>query len=86
MFFPNQDLLREFSQKSSELAKAEDPGASYFKKILDFWMNHYKSGQLFMQFIKGACLDVQWWIGMYILMVLSFSTKFIKNSHQNLPI
>ena len=36
MFFPNQDLLYEFSQKSSELAKEEVPGASYFKKILDF--------------------------------------------------
>ena len=72
-------------QKSRKLAKEEVPGAGYFKKILDFWMNH-KSGQLFVQFIKSGCLDVQGWIGMYILMVLSFSTKFIKNSHQNLPV
>ena len=86
MFFPNQDLLHEFSQKSSELAKKEVIGASYFKKILDFWMNHYKSGQLFIPFIKGVCLDVQGWICMYILMVLPFSMKLIKNSHQNLPI
>ena len=85
MFFPNQDLLHEFSQKSSELAKEGVPGANYFKKVLDFWKNHYKSGKLFMQFIKGGRLDVQGWIGMYILMMLSFSTKFIKNSHQNLP-
>ena len=77
MFFPNQDLLHEFSQKSSELAKEEVPGASNFKKILDFWMNHYEPGQSFMQFIKVGCLDVQGWIGMYILMVLSFATKFI---------
>ena len=58
MFFPNQDLLHESSQKSSESAKDEVPGANYFKKILDFWKNHYKSGQLFMEFIKGGCLDV----------------------------
>ena len=45
MFFPNQDLLHESSQKSSESAKEEVPGANYFKKILDFWKNHYKSGQ-----------------------------------------
>ena len=58
MFFPNQGLLHEISQKSSELAREEVPGASYFKKILDFWMNRYKSRQLSMQFIKGGCLDV----------------------------
>ena len=52
MFFPNQDLLHEFSQKNSESAKQEVPGANYFKKILDFWKNHHKSGQLFMEFIK----------------------------------
>ena len=88
MFFPNQDLLHESAQKNSELAKEEVPGASYFKKILYFWMNHYKSGQLYKVgiFIKGGFLDVQGWIGMYIVMVLYFSTKFIKNSHQNLPI
>ena len=53
MFFPNQDLLHEFLQKS-ESAKQEIPGANYFKKISDFWKNHYKSGQLFMEFIKGG--------------------------------
>ena len=58
MFFPNQDLLHEFSQKSSESAKEEVSGANYFKKILDFWKNHCKSGQLFMELIKGGCLDV----------------------------
>ena len=78
--------LHYFSQKSSESAKEEVPGANYFKKILDFRKNHYKSGQLFMEFIKGGCLEVQGCIGMYILMVPSFSTKFIKNNHQNLPI
>ena len=85
MFFPNQYLLHEFSQnsKSSELPKEEVPGASYVKKILDFWINQ---GSFLCIFIKGGCLDVQGWISMYILMVLSFSTKFIKNSHQNLPI
>ena len=56
MFFPNQDLLHESSQKSSESAKDEVPGANYFKKILDFWKNHYKSRQLFMEFVKGGCL------------------------------
>ena len=58
MFFPNQDLLHEFSQnsKSCELAKEEVPGASYFNKMLDFWMNHYKSGQLFVHFCKGWML------------------------------
>ena len=35
MFFPNQDLLHEFSQKSSESAKEEVPGANYFNPILD---------------------------------------------------
>ena len=57
MFFSNQDLLHEFSQKSSELAKEEVPDASYFKQILDFWMNHYKSRQLFMHFYK------EWMLG-----------------------
>ena len=42
MFYPKQDLLHEFSQKSSELANQEVPGANYCKKILDFWKNHYK--------------------------------------------
>ena len=36
-----------------------------------------------MEFIKGGCLDVQGWIGIYILMVPSISMKFIKNRDQN---
>ena len=43
MFFQTKICHTSFSPKSSELAKEEVPGASYFKKILDFWMNHYKS-------------------------------------------
>ena len=52
------DLLHELSQKSSESAKEEVRGDNYFKKILDFWKNHCKSGQLFMEFIKGGCLNI----------------------------
>ena len=32
MFFPNQDLLHESSQKSSESAKEEVPGANYLRR------------------------------------------------------
>ena len=50
-------MLHEFSQESSESAKEEVPGDNYFKKILNCWKNH-KSGQLFMEFVKGGFLDV----------------------------
>ena len=33
--------------------------------------------------VQGDC---QGWTGMYTLVVPSLSTKFIKNSHQNLPV
>ena len=39
-----------------------------------------------MEFIKGGCLDVQGWIGMYTLVVPSSFTNLIKNSDQNLPV
>ena len=33
-----------------------------------------------------SVLRIQEWTGMYTLVVPSLSTKFIKNSHQNLPV
>ena len=44
----------------------------------------------FVPFVSKRLADAtqgpQGWTDMYTLMVLSLSTKFIENSHQNLPV
>ena len=73
-------------KKTTKAMKKKVKVILHWKKNGRKWKNLYKSGQLFMEFIKGGCFDVQGWIGMYILMVPSLSTKFINNSHQNLSV
>lgn len=53
LFF-NQDLLKEYSSKTSEQRKSV-PGATYIKKIIDFRDSHYQHGELYMEYLKGDC-------------------------------
>ncbi|CAB4041881.1 Transient receptor potential cation channel subfamily A member 1, partial [Paramuricea clavata] len=46
--------LRVFNNTSSSTNK-NLPGSAYFKKINAFIGNHYVYGELFMEYLKGAC-------------------------------
>ena len=53
LFF-NQDLLKEYSSKTSEQRKSV-PGATYIKKIIDFRGSHYQHCKLYMGYLRGDC-------------------------------
>ena len=62
------------------------PECVYTKSCTEF---REHSLQSFSDFVKiGVSLHqiLQGWTGMYTLVVPSLSTKFIKSSHQNLPV
>lgn len=55
LFFFNQHYLMQYQAATSEGSKMKVPGSSYFKKIDQFIANHYKIGELFMEFLKFRC-------------------------------
>ncbi len=55
-FFFNKDWLKKFSA-ASETTKMSLPGSYYFKKIFDFFEDHYEVGELYMEYKREACVD-----------------------------
>ena len=53
-FFFNKEELKAFHNASTATSKSV-PGAAYFEKINVFIRNHYVHGELFMEYLKGAC-------------------------------
>lgn len=55
LFFFNKDLLIEYQNSTTEEKKKAVPGSGYIEKILLFLKQHYRMGELFMEYIKHAC-------------------------------
>ena len=58
-FFFNREYLLQFHKATTQQAKDSVPGAAYFNKIVKFYDKHYRSGELFMEFLKFDCQDPQ---------------------------
>ncbi len=56
-FFVFEDLLHKFHIFTSETTKEAVPGSAYIKKITTFYEEHYKRGELFMEFTRDGCFD-----------------------------
>ena len=54
LFF-NRSQLRDFI-KAPDNSKSNVPGYNYFVKISDYISDHYDIGELYMEFIKDACI------------------------------
>ena len=55
-FFFNKDRLKKFSA-APETTKMSLPGSYYFKKIFDFFEDHYEVGELYMEYKRDSCVD-----------------------------
>ena len=49
-FFFNRKYLLQYHSASALMARNAVPGAAYFEKILKFSNDHYRVGELFMDF------------------------------------
>ena len=56
-FFFNRKYLLQFHSAATPKAKDSVPGSAYFSKIMRFYEDHYRSGELFMEFLKFDCHD-----------------------------
>jgi hypothetical protein len=55
MFFFNKDHLTEFQHAATQEKKKAVPGSGYMEKILSFQEMHYRTGELFMEYLKYGC-------------------------------
>ena len=51
-YFFNKEELKGFISSSKQQSL---PGAGYFEKIMKFVDQHYERGELYMEYLKGAC-------------------------------
>lgn len=57
LFYFNDDELQQY-QNAGTQAKASVPGAAYITKILEFQETHYIRGELYVEFLKQSCKNV----------------------------
>ena len=58
-FLFNRSYLLQYHTASTPVAKNGVPGAVYFEKFMKFFSDHYKVGELFMEFVRtGAKMRV----------------------------
>ena len=55
----NKEYLVEYQHATTEGKKKKVPGSGYIEKILKFSEEHYKAGELFMEYVKHACSKEQ---------------------------
>ncbi|XP_035690603.1 uncharacterized protein LOC118425678 [Branchiostoma floridae] len=56
-FFYNRNYLLQYT-KTAKSQRTSVPGHSYFKKIEEFVERHFKTGELYMEYVKGSCKDL----------------------------
>ena len=54
-----RDYLLQYHTASATIAKNAVPGATYFKKILKFFDDHYRVGELCMDSVKMSCKNIK---------------------------
>ena len=52
-FFFNTTYLLQYTSTKSDINRATVPGNAYFSKIEKFRQEHYESGEMHMEFLKG---------------------------------
>jgi hypothetical protein len=57
LFLFNRDLLLEYQNCTTEEKRKAVPGSGYIEKILLFLRQHYRMGELFIEYIKYACTN-----------------------------
>ena len=74
-FFFNRKYLLQFHSATTPKAKDSVPGSAYFSKIMRFYEDHYRSGELFMEFLKFDCHDTSMKLDFYRLYKTGFCTS-----------
>ena len=55
-FFFNKVWLAQYTSTQSETTRSQLPGSGYFKKITEFFNEHYEVGELYMEYKRDSCL------------------------------
>ena len=55
MFFFNKEYLTEFQHATTQEKINSTPGSGYMEKVLKFQQQHYRTGELFTEYIKYGC-------------------------------
>ena len=58
-FFFNGDILKQYKASTH----ANLPGIGYIDKIQRFYKLHYNTGELYMEYLKGSCVDTNMELG-----------------------
>ena len=56
-FFFNKSYLMKYANANTDAAKRHVPGYHYFKKIYSFMDCHCIIGEMFLEYLKGACKE-----------------------------
>ena len=56
-FFFNKSYLMKYANVKTDAAKHSVPGYHYFKKIYSFMDSHCIIGEMFLEYLKGACKE-----------------------------
>ena len=56
-FFFNKSYLMKYANAKTDAAKHSVPGYHYFKKIYSFMDSHCIIGEMFLEYLKGACKE-----------------------------
>ena len=54
-FFFNKEHLDEYFSTSSVAVKKSVPGYNYIQKIEQYYQDHFETGKLYMEFLRGDC-------------------------------
>jgi hypothetical protein len=58
-FFFNKSYLLKYTNAKTEAAKRSVPGYHYFTKIYSFMNNHCIIGEMFLEYLAGACKETK---------------------------
>ena len=56
-FFFNRPYLMKYASTQSEKKRLDIPGCNYLKKIYTFIDAHFIIGEMFLEYLKGSCVN-----------------------------
>ena len=57
-FFFNRPYLMKYASTQSEKKRLDIPGCNYLKKINTFIDAHFIIGEMFLEYLKGSCVNI----------------------------